>query len=255
MKINSKLLLSIILIPISVFGLVFLNNNASKNNKLILPKIKFAQPGAPGVHVDSIELLNNNISLNKEAKVFKLKKPNLTDQAVLNLSNKFNINGDIKSDKISKSVQDDNNSLFVFNYGGYSYINKLVSRGQKLEKVPMTDETAINKANKFLKEHNLLDKDFEQSKIENLIKEGADGSQEVERKSVFYYRKINGINVGGVSRIIVNFAENGDIQSVIGAYRDIDVEVGSFPLKNISCARLYVYRKNFLVQTSKLSNR
>lgn len=96
--------------------------------------------------------------------------------------------------------------------------------------IPNDDET-LKIAENILKQLDFELSDFDKGIVTNVTEQNSVNSKEnITSKAVYFYKKINGKNILGVSRLIVVVGDKGEIQSVKKLFNEID-ETKSYKLK------------------------
>ncbi|MBQ4068048.1 MAG: hypothetical protein IJC76_02235 [Lachnospiraceae bacterium] len=153
----------------------------------------------------SRRLKSNNQALIKNSSRIRLCK-------TFGLDNK---KGNRNEDDKSYIYEADDVRLKIYDNGTYLYeINKY---GEDM--VTVSDKEAIEIAEKFLKNNNLLPEDFEYCGISRDIVQGGKDNKEVEVAKIIYFsRFINGEQVDGNSQVYVMLINDGEINQVYSSF-------------------------------------
>lgn len=176
-----------------------------------LPEIEFAQAGIDLSR--DFETLTNSIStedmeiFGKSYPVYKIKKEKLNQRRVKDICQIFEMSeSKIKSFELysgytenDKSLQFNSNTFFKYSF---------TPRGYENIPIVVDDDTLINKATEFLKEHDLLPEDFSYSSMGQGTKRLGDEEPVVYEKIVGFKRTIDGHPVIGNSHIHVGYYQD-----------------------------------------------
>lgn len=234
-----KLSLLILLGLLSIF-LIGCNTKTSQVSELPkIPALYIPHSGSPSPEDVAYEL-NTTPQLPNSAMVLKFKQPNITENDVRQLAQKFTLNGEIKYEPRNGvyNIKDGAKLLWVeTKTGKWSFQNqsKAYSNGESIPNIP-TDEEAKVIALQQVQNLDLPVNEFKVADVTKVTEEGAPGQPvKVLSKAVFLYRQINNQSILGVSRIIVMVGDNGEVVGVSKFYKEAE-PFNSYPLKTFEKA-------------------
>lgn len=128
-----------------------------------------------------------------------------------------------KDDMTIEKYEKGNEQLTIYSNGTYHYKKDKNKDYSKMKNVDLEEGALVQKANKFLKDEELIPDDFVYSEIgETTIENVTTGEKTVVTKDLYYVREINGIEVEGTSKIVVSMNAEGDVEEVYSSYREIE---------------------------------
>lgn len=216
-----------------------------KVNLKKIPALVLPQPGAADVSINyQLSVPEQVIAITpKEAAVYRFISKHLTEQDFRSIANKFNMVGQPKLDNERPGNKGDsllvlkegtkqlllNTQSGTWKYRDYSKIFKSTGANN----IP-SDVEVERIATEYLKTHGWLPSDFKFQTVTAVTEEPSNLSQtpKVIGKSAYFYRYIQGKPVYGVSRIIVDVGNEGEIVGVAKFFKDIE-DAGKQPLKTI----------------------
>ena len=228
MKIRKvKLSSAIPLICLLVLGIYTLSKSGTYQNPGIqVPELFIPMSGSAASSPDYS--FNADISsLPKDAKLYKFIHNNEFENSYNNIKHtfKFTENAVVQNIDDVRFLSEENEAVskwldFYFSDGTWQYhdYSKPTAASVKLP----SNEASAQLAIAFLKNNNLYNDRFAVS----AVVEQYSGSKETDDynaycKSVYFYPSIDGMPVYGVSRIVVDIGDNGDIIGVSHFYKDI----------------------------------
>ena len=131
-------------------------------------------------------------------------------------------------DILMKVYRKGNEELDIYENGIFEYRKDTSDKTDETvdKDLKIDNHECFRRAEDFLKTKHLLPEGFEPGNIADTIEEYANSNeQNVVSKDVIFYRKLNGIDVEGCSKIIVSLNSKGSINHVYSSYREMDKEV------------------------------
>lgn len=204
-----------------------------------IPALYIPFSGSPSPENVTYELTTTP-QLPNLAMIYKFKQPNVSENDVQQLAQKFNLNGEIKYEPRNGvyNIRDGSKLLWVeTKTGKWSYQNqsKAYSNGESTPNIP-TDEEAKAIAIQQIQSLGLPVNEFKVADVTKVTEEGAPGQPvKVLSKAVFLYRQINNQSILGVSRIIVMVGDNGEVAGISKFYKETE-PFNNCPLKTFEKA-------------------
>ncbi|MBH8560983.1 hypothetical protein I8748_02115 [Nostoc sp. CENA67] len=205
-------------------------------------------------------------NLPKEATVYKFVSKQISEQDFRSLSSKFGMKGQPKSDNDRPDHKGD--SLLLLNEGTKRLLlntqtgtwkyrdDSKIFQSTGANNIP-SDAEVSRIATEYLKTNGWLPPDFQFQTVTAVTEELSNLSQtpKVIGKSAYFYRYIAGQPVYGVSRIIVDVGNQGEVVGVSKFYKEIE-DAGKQPLKTVDQAFKEAKQKKGTVTTDnpKLKN-
>ena len=184
-------------------------------------------------HINSKLVTNNKIDKNKIKnkeilETYYIVKDEISDSKKQHIKKTFEMEkADVdikeKDDMTIEKYEKGNEQLTIYSNGTYHYKKDKNKDYSKMKNVDLEEGALVQKANKFLKDEELIPDDFVYSEIgETTIENVTTGEKTVVTKDLYYVREINGIEVEGTSKIVVSMNAEGDVEEVYSSYREIE---------------------------------
>lgn len=184
-------------------------------------------------HINSKLVTNNKIDNNKIKnkeilETYYIVKDEISDSKKQHIKKTFEMEkADVdikeKDDMTIEKYEKGNEQLTIYSNGTYHYKKDKNKDYSKMKNVDLEEGALVQKANKFLKDEELIPDDFVYSEIgETTIENVTTGEKTVVTKDLYYVREINGIEVEGTSKIVVSMNAEGDVEEVYSSYREIE---------------------------------
>lgn len=184
-------------------------------------------------HINSKLVTNNKIDKNKIKnkeilETYYIVKDEISDSKKQHIKKTFEMEkADVdikeKDDMTIEKYEKGNEQLTIYSNGTYHYKKDKNKDYSKMKNVDLEESALVQKANKFLKDEELIPDDFVYSEIgETTIENVTTGEKTVVTKDLYYVREINGIEVEGTSKIVVSMNAEGDVEEVYSSYREIE---------------------------------
>ena len=230
--------------------------NSKKIPALVLPK-----PGAAGPSINYQLSVPEQITttLPKEVTVYRFVSKQLSEQDFRSIANKLQISGQPKSDNERPGNKGDlllvlkegtkqlllNTRSGTWKYRDHSKIFKSTGTNN----IP-SDVEVKRIATEFLKTNSWFPPDFKFQTVTAVTEEPSNLSQPLKiiGKSAYFYRYIQGKPVYGVSRIIVDIGDKGEVVGVAKFFKDTE-DTGKQPLKTLEQAVKEVREKKGTITT------
>lgn len=228
-----KKLTCVISASIVVAIIVVINNKYSnKDEKTEGFQYEIDFPVSAG-HINSKLVTNNKIDKNKIKnkeilETYYIVKDEISDSKKQHIKKTFEMEkADVdikdKDDMTIEKYEKGNEQLTIYSNGTYHYKKDKNKDYSKMKNVDLEEGALVQKANKFLKDEELIPDDFVYSEIgETTIENVTTGEKTVVTKDLYYVREINGIEVEGTSKIVVSMNAEGDVEEVYSSYREIE---------------------------------
>ena len=184
-------------------------------------------------HINSKLVTNNKIDKNKIKnkeilETYYIVKDEISDSKKQHIKKTFEMEkADVdikeKDDMTIEKYEKGNEQLTIYSNGTYHYKKDKNKDYSKMKNVDLEESALVQKANKFLKDEELIPDDFVYSEIgETTIENVTTGEKTVVTKDLYYVREINGIEVEGTSKIVVSMNAEGDVEEIYSSYREIE---------------------------------
>ncbi len=116
--------------------------------------------------------------------------------------------------------------LIIYSDGSYRYKVNVNKDGTKMKNVDFEEGVLVTRAEKFLKDNNLIPGDFAYSKMGTTKVENLDtGEETIITKDLYFAREIDGIEVEGTSKIVISMNGECEVEEIYSSYREIEKEV------------------------------
>ena len=184
-------------------------------------------------HINFKLVTNNKIDKNKIKnkeilETYYIVKDEISDSKKQHIKKTFEMEkADVdikeKDDMTIEKYEKGNEQLTIYSNGTYHYKKDKNKDYSKMKNVDLEEGALVQKANKFLKDKDLIPDDFVYSEIgETTIENVTTGEKTVVTKDLYYAREINGIEVEGTSQIVVSMNAEGDVEEIYSSYREIE---------------------------------
>lgn len=186
----------------------------------------------------------------QEATLYRFVKKNLTESDLNNLAGKFGLKGQAKKDAKEPvlMMSDGAKDIWLHTETGkwaMTQPDKLFTSATT--NIP-ADVEVSRIATEYLTQKGLLPADFKLQSVVAITEGMSDNNQRVIGKSAYFYRYVDDQPVYGVSRIIVDIGDNGEILGVSKFYKDVE-QAGKIKLKTVGHAFNELKEKKALVTT------
>ncbi len=194
-------------------------------NKQGYPDLYLPMPGEEVPHV-TYTLKIDTSDLPEQILVYKFVEPGNPLAGTNKISNIFGIEGEIKEQNVIKGyfVKGENKNLQYYSESGkWDVCLDEAEEGYPTEECTISKEEAIKISKNFLTKYNLLLPEFntvvasERSQGSKLT-----GDYKLIGYGVYFYPKVNGLKVYGVSRIIVEVRGEGKVVRVCKYYKEVE---------------------------------
>lgn len=208
------------------------NKHGNKDAKVEEFEYKIEFPESAG-HINSDLVTNYKINKNKIKnkeilQKYYIVKDEMSDSRKQHIKKSFEMEkADVdikdKDDMIIEKYEKGNEQLTIYSNGTFHYKKDKNKDYSKMKNVDLEEGALVQKANKFLKDKELIPSDFVYSEIgETSIENLTTGEKTVVTKDLYYTREINGVEVEGTSKIIVSMNSDGDVEEIYSSYREIE---------------------------------
>lgn len=204
-----------------------------------VPALTLPQPGDSSAHDLNFKLNTKKKNLPQELQIYKFKNKNIKENEFQKTAQKLGINGKVKGNSSSLVIEDGNKYLEINKKSGKILYTNLRASEQTNKTIP-TNEEAIRYATEFLQQMDWLPENFEVADVtDNTVIDGT-LNPEVDKgtvlsKSVHFYQKIDNRPVYGVSRIVVDIGNNGEIETVRKYHKEFDADQ-KYAIKSVESA-------------------
>ena len=202
-----------------------------------IPELRFPQAGqeVPAIHYD---LRAATSGLAASAKVYRFTSVTVTADTVKLLGAKLTMKGEPKESRDRFVLTDGNKYLEIEKDSGktiYMDQAKLFNQTTPPKVVP-DDNQSVVIAQTFTQSLGLLEPGFVLSGVtSDTVNQGPLSQPAVIGKTVHFYRTVDGVQVNGVSRVMVNIGNNGEVEGFKKLYKKIEL-AGEKPLRPIADA-------------------
>jgi hypothetical protein len=217
-----------------------------ENSNHKIPELFIPKGGEPTEHHVKFKLNARTEHLPNMLPVYKFVKNNSTPNDVIRAAQKLNFSGEVKENPVLNTlfIRDGHKFLEIEQESGIlTYLNEAHLDQPTVNgrpKVILSDEEAVTTATKFLTTLSWLPANFKVVGVTenrmipgNLNPETDKGV--VSSKSVHFHKFVDGKPVLGVSRIIVDVGDNGEIEAVRKYHKD-QVQDHILPTKTVAAA-------------------
>lgn len=193
-------------------------------NKQGYPDLYLPMPGEELPHV-TYTLKTDISNLPKQILVYKFVKPGDPLTEISKISNTFGVKGEIKELNTIKGyfVKEENKNLQYYSGSGkWDICLDEAEENYPTEEFTVSKEKAIKISRDFLIRYNLLPVEFDTANVsERSHGSKLTGDYKLIGYGVYFYRKVNGLKVYGVSRIIVEIRGEGKVVRVCKYYKEV----------------------------------
>lgn len=220
-SVKRKLVLSTFSVLILGLMVIYLNINISKP----ITPLNIPLPGEASEEKDFEYEIADLQQFSGQVEVYKLNSRNIDKKGFKDIAKKLSLNPSdeqIKTGEKTITYSEGDKLLLVEPTGRWIYsIRNNLDLNRKGKIKLLSDNEAKKVAKDFLESKGFLPSEFFISNVrDGLVNQYSDGTEEAVNKQVVFHRKINGKEVLGVSRIVVQVGENGIIEGVSSVYNN-----------------------------------